>query len=166
MPEPIQTKACSKCKKIKPFSEFYKDSRTKTGLMSGCKLCHCQATLPYAKTTKGKNTRKRYAKIYRQTSKGKSAAKKHHRRYYASVKGKIARSNSNRRYRKSHPVKKQARKAVFHAVRNGTLPQARSMICSCGKTALQYHHPSYEPEHWLDVIPVCRKCHINIHAIP
>ena len=33
-------KKCSRCKKEKPSTEFYKDKRSKSGLYSACKKCH------------------------------------------------------------------------------------------------------------------------------
>jgi len=33
-------KRCTRCKKLKSKSEFYRDGRRKDGLMSQCKLCH------------------------------------------------------------------------------------------------------------------------------
>jgi len=35
----MKTKVCSKCKKEKPLSEFYKDKATRDGLHSWCKVC-------------------------------------------------------------------------------------------------------------------------------
>lgn len=40
-----QQKICSTCKILKPFSEFYKDKRTKDGLYSNCKMCAKKATM-------------------------------------------------------------------------------------------------------------------------
>lgn len=34
-----QSKACTKCGQIKPFSEFYKSKRYKSGVQSACKRC-------------------------------------------------------------------------------------------------------------------------------
>ena len=39
MSEPIYTKQCTKCKEIKPLSEFYKDKNRKDGLYPQCKQC-------------------------------------------------------------------------------------------------------------------------------
>ena len=33
------TKSCSKCQEVKPFAEFHKDKRKKSGLHSQCKAC-------------------------------------------------------------------------------------------------------------------------------
>ena len=59
-------------------------------------------------------------------------------------------------------MKRAAVRAVGAAVWTyGSLPQASSCQCvECGRAAHDYHHHlGYEPEHWLDVIPLCRVCH-------
>ena len=41
---------------------------------------------------------------------------------------------------------------------------AKTLQCSCGQQAKHYHHhKGYTKKHWLDVIPVCTKCHSIIH---
>ena len=85
-----------------------------------------------------------------------------HKRYNQSKKGK----ERYRRYEANHPGHWRAKNAVSHAIRAGKLPRADSLLCmNCFEQAKDYHHPNYEPEHWLDVIPVCKKCHRKIHKI-
>lgn len=66
-------KKCSKCKKLKSAKDFYKDSNTKTGLASRCKICHCQACSEYRKTEKGKKVNRQGGKKYRNSEKGKQS---------------------------------------------------------------------------------------------
>ena len=64
--------------------------------------------------------------------------------------------------RHCHPEKHRAQNAVAYAIKDGKLPQAKSRKCSICKVkqAMDYHHYlGYDKVHWLDVIPVCRKCH-------
>jgi 5-methylcytosine-specific restriction endonuclease McrA len=42
-------KQCVKCSKIKPLTEFYKDSRTTDGLYCSCKKCHDKRSRNWAK---------------------------------------------------------------------------------------------------------------------
>ena len=60
-----------------------------------------------------------------------------------------------------HPERRAARWTVHNAVLAGAIPSARSLICiDCGKQAAEYdHYLGYEPEHRLDVQPVCVRCH-------
>ena len=60
----IPSKACTKCKQIKPLSAFYKDSRNDNGLQGWCKECHKCNVYSYRKTEKGKQLCRKYAKRY------------------------------------------------------------------------------------------------------
>ena len=103
--------------------------------------------------------RKLYLKAYRQSEKGKAAQK----RYKQSQKGKANHRKTNIRYYNLHPERVRARDAVKMAIRNGRLPRPNNFQCSCSEQAEQYHHhKGYAQEHRLDVIPICKKCHIII----
>lgn len=55
--------------------------------------------------------------------------------------------------------------AVHRAVYAGILPTPHEHKChACNNRASLYHHESYEPEHRLAVIPLCRRCHRNRHV--
>ena len=152
MAEPIKTKRCSHCKQILPLSEFHKNRSYRDGLQYWCKVCNNQTQAAYQKTEKGKQTKKRY----RQSKGGKQS----HRRYNQSEKGK----QFQKRYDKSNLEKKKARTAVNNAIGNGKMLPAHHYLCTCGKQAEHYHHHlGYVPEHRLDVIPLCRNCHVSIH---
>lgn len=51
--------------------------------------------------------------------------------------------------------------AVSHAVECGKLPRVTTQVCvACGRRPAQYHHYlGYEPKHFLDVQPMCIRCH-------
>ncbi len=66
-------------------------------------------------------------------------------------------------YRICHPAQHKAKDAVNHAVRDGKIPPVNTLQCSCGKQAEHYHHPSYAPEHRLDIVAVCIPCHKIAH---
>jgi len=139
MAEQIITKKCCTCKQVKPVSEFYKKPDRKDGFRTSCKNCE---------------------KAYRQTPQRKVAVK----RYWKSKKGKITIRHNQLKHIAKFPERRKAKDAVHHAVEAGKLPYPKTLQCSyCPKQAEEYHHPNYKPEHWLDVIPVCRKCHIKIH---
>jgi hypothetical protein len=73
----------------------------------------------------------------------------------------------SRGYRaKADPIHRKARTAVSNAIRLGKLAKPSCFACVlCGKAAQQYHHESYEPERWLDVTPMCTRCHNNYHRV-
>lgn len=60
-------KVCSKCKKEKPFSDFYKDKNRKDGFRSSCKLCDKPRHQQYYKKHKDKwpVRNKKYYKLHR-----------------------------------------------------------------------------------------------------
>jgi len=140
MSEAIISKCCTKCKKKKPVFEFHKDRSTKDGLLRWCKSCQ---------------------KAYCQTDKGKAVNHKATAKYLKTPKGKA----TMKRFYTRNPNYAKATNAVNHAIRDGKLPRPDSLLCHyCPKPAKQYHHwKGYEPEHWLDVLPVCRDCHKELH---
>ena len=182
MSEPIINKRCSKCKSTKPVSEFDKHSLSKDGYQYWCKECKKQYALNYSKTEKYKKGQERYyqsekckqtLRSYNRSKKGKQVhrrwrqsnkGKQSLRKYRQSKNGEIAYRKSKRTYLIAHFDRCQARFAVGNAVQSGKLRKPTEYTCSkCPDRAQEYHHDSYAPDHWLDVIPVCRSCHINIH---
>jgi len=155
--EQTQTKRCTYCKQIKSLSEFFKHCRKKDGYCSECKICKLKYDKEYFQTKKGKTTSRKAVLRYRATEKGKAVFRKTMSRYCQSEKGKA----NYKRYRARHPERCKARDVVNHAVQAGKLPRANTMPCYyCPTQAEQYHHyKGYEPEHRLDVVPICRKCH-------
>jgi len=160
MSKTIVTKRCPKCKQILPVSEFYKNRSRYDGLRSYCKNCEKQ----YNQTEKCKQSQKRYEqttkykqkqKRYRQSDKGKQA----HRCYGQSEKGKKA----QKRCRQNNPERRKAGHKVSYAIQVGKMFPAHHYLCSCGEQAEHYHHWSYEPEHYLHVIPICQLCHKKFH---
>jgi hypothetical protein len=58
-----------------------------------------------------------------------------------------------------------ARRAVHKAIAGRRLPHLLDLCCAvCGATATEYHHPrGYAPEHWLDVVALCHRSHMEAH---
>ena len=104
-----QVKTCSKCGKMKSFSEFRKDARAKSGLRADCKICESARKRRYSQEHKekiaiqGRKYRQRYAeeraekaKKYRQKHKKEIAAKK--KEYDRSPKAKA----TSKKYYQAH----------------------------------------------------------------
>ena len=165
MADQIITKRCSRCKQVKPVSEFYASTRASDGHCSECKSCNRIACNKYTSTKKGKAVKKATQKRYSQSEKSKIVQKRYNqtekrkvvRKHYSqSQKGKTA----IERYRIRHPERIEARKVVNQAIKEGELPQLDTLKCACGNQAEHYHHwHGYAIECQLDVIPVCSKCH-------
>ena len=111
--------------------------------------------------SKSKDYRKNYQKHYRQTIKGKARRKSAAKRYRQSEKGKVAHKRGEQQYKLNFPDRVKAQSVVNKAIQAGKLPRPNSLKCHyCPVQANQYHHwHGYAPEHWLDIIPVCVKCH-------
>jgi len=134
-------KRCRRCNQIKSVLEFDKNYPSKDGHINICKTCKSV-----------------YNKKYSQTEQNKAA----HKRYNQSEKGK----ERYKRYSIRHPDKIKAKNVVRYAIRVGKLSHPNTLQCSYGyHPAEQYHHhKGYTPEHWLDVVPTCEKCHKKIHS--
>ena len=182
MAEQIISKRCSRCKQVKPLSEFYKDKGRKDGHACGCKNCNMKSQKAYCLTEKGRKAVLRYVTSekghaastryvssekayitrsqYQKSNKGKLT----HKRYEQSLKGRKNRCAASHRHREKYPYQEPAKWAVKYAIETGKIPPPSECSCLiCGQKARDYHHKSYAREHWLDVIPLCRQCHIDIH---
>jgi len=189
MSETIITKTCPQCKNTKLLSDFYKSKSTLDGHHGWCKLCFKQAVKSYSQTPRGRllhniNSRRSYQKPetkeakrkYQQSAKARAYQKKYReenkikkeayqKEYRKTGRGKTSLNKGYRNYRLNHPEKRRAKNAVDNKVSKGLMPAASSLSCvECRNQAAEYHHwHGYEPEFWLDVIPVCRNCHRTIH---
>jgi len=66
------------------------------------------------------------------------------------------------------PEKRKAISTVQIAIKDGRLLPVHTYTCTrCYQVpAKHYHHYlGYAPKHWLDVIPVCIKCHKKQHRL-
>lgn len=119
----------------------------------------CQEVKPVSEFRKKKNTLHCYCKPcdVRETT-------KYHKTPEARERQRIA--GKKRRENPEHMVKRRCQEAISWRVQEGTFPAAKSKACSiCGKPATDYHHHNgYDLQRWDDVIPVCRKCHRQIHS--
>ncbi len=155
MSKPIIAKRCCHCKKLIPLRDFGKNRSRKDGLQDNCKPCRRIFDVAYQKSDKGKRCTKKHT----QTEKFITTQNK----YKQSPKGRLQQA----RFRANNKKSLKARERVNVAVRGGRLPRPDSLQCSnCEEQAHNYHHYiDYTPEHWLDVIAVCIKCHWLIHNI-
>lgn len=72
-------------------------------------------------------------------------------------------TSRNNRYHKEHPEIRAAHKAVFSAVKRGTLIRPSfCQLCLIGSRRIQGHHPDYSNP--LDVVWLCQTCHQGIHG--
>jgi len=161
MAEQIILKTCRVCKETKSIFEFHKHPKMHDGHRNICKLCRCKQQKQYQEKYKQLESNKVAQRKYWQSKKGK-VARKH---YAHSEKGKLSQRKSHKRFHAHNPNHRKAMHVVNNAIRTGKLPHPNTLQCHyCPAQAKQYHHhKGYAPEHWLDVVPVCIKCHSKIH---
>lgn len=141
---------CATCKASLPFSEFYDDLRKSFGKKSVCKKCFADAVLAYRKTEQGQQVQRNSKQRYRSSEKGRQTQSE-----YARQGRKDKRWYWHER----------ARKFVQEKIRRKGFPKASMHLCvDCNAQAEEYHHESYEREHWLDVVPLCIGCHQKRHS--
>jgi hypothetical protein len=171
MPEPIETKRCSHCNTNLPTSQFYKDRSRKDCLACYCKSCsnNKQTRYRYNHSDKGKVAMLRYehsakGKAYRKVNHQSAKYKESHRLAAKSAKYKESHRLAAKKDRICHTLQNKARASVHFAIKMGQLPKAKDQQCSyCVEPAIEYHHHlGYEPQHWLDVVPVCKQCHTTV----
>ena len=144
----IEGKVCSNCRQWRSLVEYGSHRSVSDGLTCQCKTCRNAIQRMLGKRPDARQKNAAHMRRYRQTSNGRIACRK------AGNNGRIKRPNQM-----------SAGSAVAHAIVMGRLPRASSCQCAdCGIQAEQHHHESYEKEHWLDVIPLCRQCHAIRHS--
>ncbi len=172
MDETIITKRCSKCKQIRPLSNFHRDKSKKDGHCFSCNICACKRRKKYRNSEKGKTI----IKVWEKSESGK-ALRRHYQkteqykayqsRYRNSDFGKASIRASVKKYSKRFPLHIKAKGAVYYAVKIGKLPKVKTLQCYlCFKSAQQYHHYlGHEPQYKLDVLPMCIMCHRKLHRL-
>lgn len=137
-------KVCSKCGVCKPIDSFYKSPGYKDGHHTWCKNCVSQY----------------YKSRYSTDADAIRDRNNRYRKFHPEYRKRL-RDNQ----RKNNPEQYRARKNLNSRIRRGTFPSVQGKACShCGLPATEYHHWSYAPEHWFDVIPLCRECHKCLHS--
>lgn len=181
----INVRRCSKCEQLKPLSEFHTDKRAASGHRSdcrecrrkpvlvtiapGCKICRrCNSTKPIEMFNRQGDGKKSWCKSCEQEYKRLPAVRERKRlsaRQNRTAEKRESRRIYSRLYRERHPDRAAARRAVNNAIKMGKLKPARVNPCSrCGEMAAQYHHhKGYEQKYWLEVEPLCAKCHVSVH---
>ena len=121
-----------------------------------CKKCNTVKSL--SDFNRDKHTVSGYAWACRECRKAMN-------REYAKTRAKL---NYGAIYSERNPDKVRAHRAVHNALKTGRMAPASACVCAdCYKSpATDLHHHSYEKEHWLDVIPLCRSCHHIRHNQP
>lgn len=146
------TKQCSKCKEVKPVTEFSKDKSNKDGLHSYCKSCVSQYQKEWYKNNKetvhqnwkkwiargdNKEKKAKYDKEYHKTHKEKVSAKA--KQWRETNKEKIYQYKKKRR--EGNPVIK---------LREDTNTKFRRVLTGKQKNSLVFDYVPYTPKEFRD----------------
>ena len=152
-------KLCSKCKQKKSLSEFYRNKQRKDGYNGWCKKCLTPAINRHKQSERYKEQQAEYSKkleVKERMNYMRRKRRKENPEKYRAI-DRMQRQNDD-------PQKLKARDVVGQAIIYHNFPKACKHQCkNCENQASEYHHWSYDPEHWLDVIPLCKQCHADVH---
>ncbi len=157
------TKECSKCKQVKPITEFTKRESAPDGYRGQCKECRRIRARKYWHNHK--ELCHSWQKKYSQTEKGKVANIRGVTKYLKTEKGRKKHLERQTQYQKEHPEQAYTKTKIYQAIKAGKFPPANSRKCRfCSKIAHHYHHHwGYARAQTFDVIPLCAACHKKLH---
>ena len=123
------------------------------------KLCPaCETVKPLSAFNKDKQNKSGVSCYCRECRKAKNSQ--------WAQKQKPLKKAYNKAYREKNRVKVLAHQAVTKAIRHGLMAPAEACECNdCRAPATELHHHSYDEDHWLDVVPLCRSCHTQRHQL-
>ena len=138
-------KRCRICKDGFPRTAKYftRDRTKKDGLDGRCKICKYAYDRTPERVVKNKEAQQRWNK---------------------SEHGKTMNTASRKRRGPQQRQMTRAHHVLNRAVKKNEIKHINEMQCAhCSLPAHAYHHWSYLPMHWLDVMPLCRSCHHKVH---
>lgn len=166
MPE---TKKCCKCKEEKPLDEFNRRKRSPDGRQTYCRECHKdhyrankERYLQQANEWTERNREKRYAASRRYKQRNPKKVSRWNREYRERHPESGKRNLAS--YYEKHPLRKKANRAVRKAIQTGRLKKpGHCERCLAPKESgqLDGHHPDYKK--FLEVLWLCRQCHVDAH---
>jgi transcription elongation factor Elf1 len=138
----VHMKACFKCGKEQPLSEFYKHKEMADGHLNKCKSCTKKDT----RNRRFGDKREEVLKYDRER-----AHLLHRKENHKRVTSK---------WEKKFPERRYASGVVAHALKAGKIQKLPCLICG-GKS--EAHHPDYSRP--LDVVWLCSAHHKQAHAL-
>lgn len=141
------TKPCLACNKVKPLSDFRKDSRSRTGVRSHCKDCTASEDKKYRKSDAGKQR----ISARKQTAEYKIKQKRHAKEYAKNETPdqKAKRLAANARWR--NKTRSISNKGVYLVHMNGIYKIGKSNYVAQRIASLQWTMPY--PVELVHVIP-------------
>ena len=186
-------KICRQCQQSKPETDFYRAATNRDGLTTQCRACKNAAAMAYAQTEQGREVVRRAAARWKERHPGKATEqatewRRAHPQRARSINARWREANreqqvaaqtrwraanpdrqkeASARWRANHPEAKpriRARAALLRAVQRGQVIRPdRCQLCGIVGTPAGHHWNGYGPEHYFDVIWLCRACHGIAH---
>lgn len=138
----METKACAKCGRTKPLTEYHRNRNRPDGRQVWCKPCHNHASREWARQARERH----HAAIARKTPPWKSALAEHYRRY----------GYSRRIYTANHGAAARGAEGFFTGKEIEALYDEQGGRCTYCSRRLGKGHKSPHAYHIDHVIPVSR----------
>jgi len=149
-------KKCSKCKEVKPAKDFYRNRSTNDG-----RDCYCtECKLAHASRYKGEKRSERMRKYYIENRERIVAQTKGYRQ---TAKGRKTALAAAKRHKENYPERIKSRSISYNAIKNGNLKVPETCSKCPSSKEIQAHHEDYSKP--LDVIWMCRTCHMEHHRL-
>jgi len=149
----METKKCTKCKQVKPVSDFHKDKGKKDGLSWHCKLCAKAKVKEWQQNNRERVNNGQNKRRNANPEKHRAYKRKWNKSHLDSVKKTVG------SYRKNNPERVRAWEVVNRHLREGRLVRQPCRVCGSKKT--EGHHESYDKP--LEVDWLCRRHHMEHH---
>lgn len=125
-------KACSKCKIVKPFSEFYKDALMVCGHSSQCRQCQIERSLRWKKNNRIRNAKNSSSWYHANQDKAHAGQ----RRYRLENRDKVRKTKSavKKKQRANNPefrLKENYRNRVYCALKRGAKSASTMELLGC-----------------------------------
>jgi hypothetical protein len=147
-------KTCSKCGIPQPLSEFFRNSKTKDGLLGRCKTCCAEYS-----SSIDPIKRKEHNKKNRDRRRVNGSAAAYSREYRKSHRAEVLAYERERRNKNKARI--FAINSANHAVRDGKIKISPCVVCGSTQS-LEKHHPDYSKP--LEIVWLCRRHHLAVHG--
>jgi len=138
---------CTNCNQTKPISDFYKDKRCS---LRGGHQYHCKECV------------KAKRRIYYDENRETVIARV---KQYAKTHRGVARRHGRKQRTKQSLEEKHAWAKLNRELQAGRIVRPdRCQLCGKRRKLHAHHTKGYEPEHALDVLWVCVRCHHELHG--
>ena len=150
-------KTCTKCRKRKSVSNFYRHPQASDGLRPDCKECNRKSSRRYRLKNKEDINARDRIRLREYYDKNKDTLKERNKRWRIANPEKLKEIQA--RYRRKNKLKISAHRKVNYAVLKGKIKRKSCEVCGAQESDA-HHHDYNQP---LAVTWLCRKHHAELH---